>query len=138
MSLSYTSTLTSCLRQSVEKDTADITLNLALRNPKLFDLFRKFLQLEMSEENLDFYIGNCLNSYTTVKRVTLAVEKLQTSKSRKAAKVRTEVERIYQTHLVPGSEFEINVGPEVRRQIDRDLQNENYDSSQVKIIYSSF
>lgn len=70
----------------------------------------------------------------TFNKTLLAVEKLQSSKSRKAAKVQAEVERIYQTHLVPGSEFEINVGPEVRRQIDRDLQNENYDSSQVKFI----
>ena len=60
MSLSYTSTLTSCLRHSIERDNdvdCDITLNLALRNPKLLDMFRKFLQLEMSEENLDFYLG---------------------------------------------------------------------------------
>ena len=58
MSLSYTSQLTSCLRNSIQKDeNCDITLNLALRNTKLLDMFRKFLQLEMSEENLDFYLG---------------------------------------------------------------------------------
>lgn len=64
MSLSYTSQLTSCLRNSIEKDEyCDITLNLALRNTKLLDMFRKFLQLEMSEENLDFYLGQSLTLY---------------------------------------------------------------------------
>lgn len=117
MSLSYTSTLTSCLRHSIDKDEfCDITLNLALRNSKLLDMFRKFLQVEMSEENLDFY---------------LAVEKLQNSKNRKLSKTRAECDRIYREHLVPGSEFEINVGPEVRRQIETDLQNENYDCCQL-------
>ena len=33
---------------------------ILFRNPKLTDAFRQFLKSEMSEENLDFYLGTYL------------------------------------------------------------------------------
>lgn len=49
-----------CLRNSVDTGSpiqGDLTLALALRDPRLSEAFRRFLRSEMSEENLNFYLG---------------------------------------------------------------------------------
>ena len=57
-----------CLRNSVDTGSpieGDLTLALALRDPRLSEAFRRFLRSEMSEENLNFYLGKIFISKKT-------------------------------------------------------------------------
>ena len=63
-----------------------------------------------------------------------AVEKLQANSSKnrvKPAKTAAEVDRIYRAHLVTGADFEINVGPIVRRRIEADLAGGDFDVAEL-------
>ena len=50
------------------------------------------------------------------------MEKLKTQKGKKDSKVRAEAEKIYRKYLQRGAVYEINLGPDVKRQIDKDIQ----------------
>ena len=50
------------------------------------------------------------------------MEKLKTQKGKKDSKVKAEAEKIYRKYLQRGAVYEINLGPDVKRQIDKDIQ----------------
>ena len=50
------------------------------------------------------------------------MEKLKTQKGKKDSKVKAEAEKIYKKYLQRGAVYEINLGPDLKRQIDRDIQ----------------
>ena len=50
------------------------------------------------------------------------MEKLKTQKGKKDSKVKAEAEKIYRKYLQRGAIYEINLGPDVKRQIDKDIQ----------------
>ena len=50
------------------------------------------------------------------------MEKLKTQKGKKDSKVKAEAEKIYKKYLQRGAVYEINLGPDVKRQIDKDIQ----------------
>ena len=46
----------------------------------------------------------------------------KTQKGKKDSKVKAEAEKIYRKYLQRGAVYEINLGPDVKRQIDKDIQ----------------
>ena len=76
----------------------------------------------MSEENLNFYLGRISPWNLSLHNLSSAVEKLKTQKGKKDSKVKAEAEKIYRKYLQRGAVYEINLGPDVKRQIDKDIQ----------------
>ena len=50
------------------------------------------------------------------------MEKLKTQKGKKDSKVKAEAEKIYRKYLQRGAVYEINLGPDLKKQIDKDIQ----------------